>query len=247
MATHPTVLGLTLDPKLTYSTHIHNISIQVHKMIKALTATGWGKQKEALMATYKAVMIPALVYASSIWSPIASSTIINKLVMQNAALRTATGCTQDTIILHLHAENSYFSCTTTYSSTPHNTNRKYNIHHIPYTNIQHNSTLQGSKSKFHYIQQRPLHNKHSHTVTTTDIKTNMCHIHTYIYCLNASSHKKAITHHVVTPGFLDRPSRSDCTAGQMGGEAGWWTTSGKIRLPPLARVKGVGRQQQTNR
>ena len=49
MATHPKVLGLTLDPKLTYSTHIHNISVQAHKplqIIKALTATGWGKQKE---------------------------------------------------------------------------------------------------------------------------------------------------------------------------------------------------------
>ena len=46
MATHPKVLGLTLDPKLTYSTHIHNISVQAHKplqIIKALTATGWGK------------------------------------------------------------------------------------------------------------------------------------------------------------------------------------------------------------
>ena len=45
MATHPKVLGLTLDPKLTYSTHIHNISVQAHKplqIIKALTATGWG-------------------------------------------------------------------------------------------------------------------------------------------------------------------------------------------------------------
>ena len=54
------------------------------------------------MATYKAVMRPALEYASSVWSSIASSTSINKLqVMQNAALRTATGCTQDTNIQHL--------------------------------------------------------------------------------------------------------------------------------------------------
>ena len=43
---------------------------------------------------------------------------------------------------------------------------------------------------------------------------------------------------------MDRPRRSDCTAGQMDGEAGWWTTSGSIGLPPLARVMGVGRQQQ---
>ena len=30
----------------------------------------------------------------------------------------------------------------------------------------------------------------------------------------------------------------------MDGEAGWWTTSGNIGLPPLARAMGVGRQQQ---
>ena len=48
---------------------------------------------------------------------------------------------------------------------------------------------------------------------------------------------------MVTPGFVDRPRRSDCTAGQVDGEAGWWTTSGNIGLPPLARVMGVGRQQ----
>ena len=57
------------------------------------------------MATCKAVMTPALEYAASIWSPLASSTSINKLqVMQNAALRTATGCTHDTNIQHLHDE-----------------------------------------------------------------------------------------------------------------------------------------------
>ena len=108
METHPKVLGLTFDPKLTYSTHIHNISVHIHKplqIIKALTARGWGKQKETLMVTYKAVVRLALEYASSMWSPLASSTSINKLqVMQNAALRTSTGCTQDTNIQHLHDE-----------------------------------------------------------------------------------------------------------------------------------------------
>ena len=57
----------------------------------SLPATGWGKQKETLMTTYKAVMRPALEYSPSIWSHLASSTSINKLqVMQNAALRIAT-------------------------------------------------------------------------------------------------------------------------------------------------------------
>ena len=69
MAAHPKVPGHTLDPKLTYSTDIHNTSVHAHKplqIIKAFTATGWGKQRETLMVTYK-----ALEYASSIWSPLA--------------------------------------------------------------------------------------------------------------------------------------------------------------------------------
>ena len=143
MSTDQNVLGLMLDSQLTYSTHIHTISVQAHtplQMIKALTATGYGKQKETVMATYKAAMRPSLEYASSIWSAPASLTSINKLqVIQNAALTTATGCTQDTNI----CMTKYFPYTSTYSSTCQNTNRKHNIHHIPYTNIQQTSTIQG--------------------------------------------------------------------------------------------------------
>ena len=91
MATHPNVRGLTLDPKLTCSTHIHNISVYAQKplqIIKSLTATGWGKQKETIMVSYKAVMRPALEYSSSIWLPLSSLTSINKLHgMQNEVLR----------------------------------------------------------------------------------------------------------------------------------------------------------------
>ena len=78
-------------------------------------------------------------------------------------------------------KHSHSPYTSTYSSTPHNTNRKHNIHHIPYTNTQHTSTLQGLKNTIFNngryttnIPTDPL------TVTTTDIKTNMRHIHTSI-------------------------------------------------------------------
>ena len=152
MTTHPKVLGLILDPKLTYSTHIHNISVQAHKplqIIKALTAAGWGKQKETLMATYKAVMRPALEYASSVWWPIASSTSINKLqVMQNAALRTATGCTQDTNIQHLHDKTLPIHEHLQLHASQYKQKTQHPSHHIPYTNTQHTSTLQGSKTHY---------------------------------------------------------------------------------------------------
>ena len=65
MATHLKVLGLTLDP----NSHTAHTLTNAHKplqIIKALIATGWGKQKETLMATYKAVVRPALEYVSCI-------------------------------------------------------------------------------------------------------------------------------------------------------------------------------------
>ena len=174
-----------LRPKLTYSTYIHNISVEAYKplqMIKALTATGWGKQRDTLMATYKAVMRPALDDAFSIWSPLASSTSINKLqVMQNEALRTATGCTQDTNIQHLHDETlilpihehiqlhaSQYKQKTQHLSHPLHKHTTYNTPRLKKSTIFINGR---------YTTNIP---KDPHTITKTDIKTNICHVHTYI-------------------------------------------------------------------
>ena len=79
------------------------------------------------------------------------------------------------------AKHSHFPYTSTYNCTPHNTNRKHNIHHIPYTNTQLTSTLQGKKNTI-FNNGRYTTNilTDPHTVTTTDIKTNMRHIHIYI-------------------------------------------------------------------
>ena len=131
------------------------------------------------MATYKAVMRPALEYASSIWSPLASSTSINKLqVMQNTALRTATGCTQDTNIQNLHDE--------TVTLPIHN---HLQLHASQYTTsitstTQTHNILQHSKAKKSTIFNNGCYTTNiptdPHTVTTTVIKTNMRHIHTSI-------------------------------------------------------------------
>ena len=80
-----------------------------------------------------------------------------------------------------------------------------------------------------YTKSTPKHIHHHYAPSVTSTHTSL-QLHPH-------------THHIVAPGFVDRPRRSDCTAGQMDGEAGWWTTSGNIGLPPLARVMGVGTQQ----
>ena len=92
--------------------------------------------------------------------------------------------------------------------------------------------------------------------TLAQLKTNKSpFLKSYLHKVDAKSHPSPLcplcnthTHHlfnctyyvhyIVTLRFV-----SDCTAGQMDGETGWWTTSRKIGLPPLTRVMGVGRQQ----
>ena len=206
-------------------------------------------------------------------------------------------------------KHSYFPYTSTYSSTHHNTN-KNTTSITPLTQTYFN-TPRLENTTFNNGRYTTNIPTEPHTITTTDIKTNMCHIHTsivsrhlaprgnnkilrtppphissseeilprltrrtlaqlrtnkspffksYLHKVDAKSHPSSLfclcnthasslqlhphMHHIVTTGFVDRPRRSDCTAGQTDGEAGWWTTSGNIGLPPLARVMGVGRQQQ---
>ena len=53
---NPKILGLTFDPKLTYNTHIRKTSDKAGntlKLLKALTSTKWGKQKETIVTLTK--------------------------------------------------------------------------------------------------------------------------------------------------------------------------------------------------
>ena len=72
----PKILGLTLDPKLTFNKHIQGAiekSKKTLNIIKTLTTTHWGKSKETLTNTYKTITRPIIEYGSTIWSPIASN------------------------------------------------------------------------------------------------------------------------------------------------------------------------------
>ena len=97
MTTHPKILGLTLGPRLTYGRHVDLAAAKARKTVNILrvhTSARWGKRRETMLATYKAITRPVLEYASTIWSPDASETNMDKLrIVQNAALKMAAGCT----------------------------------------------------------------------------------------------------------------------------------------------------------
>ena len=130
------------------------------------------KVGENTRKTYKAISRPVLQYASTIWSPNASETNIDKLqIVQNSALRMATGCTHDTNTQHFHDETNVLpihqhlqlraSQIKHKSQHPAHPLHKLTIHpHTPRLQKKH-------------IQQHQLHHQHRHTPrhshTTTDL------------------------------------------------------------------------------
>ena len=104
----PKILGLTLDPMLSFKTHTDKLKSNMSKrnnILKALAGTSWGLEKETLITTYKATGRALLNYACPIWSPGLSDSNWKELqTAQNHALRIATGCVKKTDIDHLHNE-----------------------------------------------------------------------------------------------------------------------------------------------
>ena len=104
----PKLLGLTFDTMHYFSTHIKQTAAKAKKkvnILKALAGTTWGQDQETLVITYKSIGRSVLEYAAPIWSPIISETSWNKLkVVQNSALRAATGCFLAADPEHLHQE-----------------------------------------------------------------------------------------------------------------------------------------------
>ena len=90
---------------------------------------------------------------------------------------TTSALHNETLIFHIHKHLQLHAS---------QYRQKHNIHHIPYTNIQHTSTLQAK----HYLLPWPLHNKHSHY----NRHQNKLAPYIYIYCLYAYSHNRQLQH-----------------------------------------------------
>ena len=104
----PRILGVYLDPSLSFNKHSQYVAERVsdtNNILKALAGTSWGQQKETLLMTYKAVGRSIINYAASVLSPNLHDTNYRKIqYTQNEALRIATGCHKMSSIDHLHTE-----------------------------------------------------------------------------------------------------------------------------------------------
>ena len=104
----PKLLGITFDTMHTFSNHVKTTITKCNSklnILKALAGTSWGQDKETMIITYKSICRSILEYATPIWSPSISDTNWEKLqVIQNKALRIATGCYNKASPSHLHQE-----------------------------------------------------------------------------------------------------------------------------------------------
>lgn len=105
---HPKILGVTFDPLLTFNRHSSNVKNRMatrNNVLKSISGSTWGKEKETLALTYKTIGRPIANYAAPIFAPQLCNTNWQALQrVQNSALRTVTGCYAITQEEHLHEE-----------------------------------------------------------------------------------------------------------------------------------------------
>ena len=102
------ILSTRIPSTITIGPHAHDYVERASRALNAMEAisgSSWGFTTEILVATYKPIVRPILNYTGQIWFNQASSSHLDKLeVIQNKALRIATGCHQKAAASHLRAE-----------------------------------------------------------------------------------------------------------------------------------------------
>ena len=105
---NPKHLGVVFDPTFTFSAHASAIArraAQRLNLLKALSGTRFGKDKETLLMTWRIYIRSILNYAAPIVHPNYSVTSHKKLqLVQNRALRICLGCHSASAVDHLHRE-----------------------------------------------------------------------------------------------------------------------------------------------
>ena len=104
----PKILGVTLNPLFTFTAHVKATAAKASsrlQILKALAGTNWEQDKETLLMTYGALIKTIIIYAAPICFPHASQSSVDRFqVIQNKALRVASGTVLLTDITHLHTE-----------------------------------------------------------------------------------------------------------------------------------------------
>lgn len=75
------LLGVTIDKKLTFNSHVANICRKAANIYKQLAKTAkieWGLSPQLIKTIYAAVIEPIVMYASSVWAPATEKIMVQK-------------------------------------------------------------------------------------------------------------------------------------------------------------------------
>ena len=104
----PKVLGVKLDIQHAFTQHRYNIAVNVQQrnnVLKALTGSTWGGDKETLLATNQAIGHSMLSYCCQVWTPSPKDINLSRLQRsQKSTPRIATGCLKMADVAELHQE-----------------------------------------------------------------------------------------------------------------------------------------------
>ena len=78
----PTILGVFMDPSLSFHKHWNYVTDRIDKrnnMLKALSGSSWGQDKDTLLLTYNALGKSIASYAAPVWSTNASDSSVKKI------------------------------------------------------------------------------------------------------------------------------------------------------------------------
>ena len=155
----PKILGVIMDPFLSFHRHCNYVSDRIDKrnnMLKALVGSSWGQDKETLLLTYNTLGKSIASYATPVWSTKASDSSFKKIqTAQNTALKTATGAHKMTSIDYLHQE----SLTVRVKDHSDMFSPQYPVNCLEEDHVSHGITIQAPRP-----MKETLHSRHHSTV-----------------------------------------------------------------------------------
>lgn len=75
------LLGVTIDNKLTFNTHVKNMckrAVAAYKQLTRAAKISWGLHPEVVRIIYTATIEPIILYAASVWAPAVTKVCIKK-------------------------------------------------------------------------------------------------------------------------------------------------------------------------
>ena len=157
----PKILGVIMDPSISIHRHCNYVSDSIDKrnnILKALAGSSWGRDKETLLMTYKALGKSIANYAAPVWSTNASDSSFKKIqTAHNVALRTETGAHMLDSIDYLHHE----FLTLRVKDHSDMLSAQYLVNCLEEDHVSHGITIQESRP---IPMKETLHSRHHSTV-----------------------------------------------------------------------------------